>query len=228
MARLACSSSRSVPRDRAGECALYRQSLHRIVLRSLWGTPRLDGPRLLRERMFAANMSSRRIDLGAELSFKGSFVERRGLWDDTRIAMARDMLAAIQRDGLEVVRFVFADQHGITRGKTINQGAVADAIVNGCTVVSTLILKDTSHRTIMPVWQAGAGMNSPRLTGAADLIMVADPATFRRLPWAPTNGWGALRSVLSGWGARGTVHTTIATQGSGSIARSRARIAERA
>ena len=127
--------------------------------------------------------------MGAELSFKDSFVERLGLWDDTRIAMARDMLDAIQRDDLEVVRFVFADQHGITRGKTINRGAVADAIVNGCTVVSTLILKDTSHRTVMPVWQAGAGMDSPRLTGAADLIMVADPATFRRLPWAPSNGW---------------------------------------
>ena len=127
--------------------------------------------------------------MGAELPFKGSFVERLGLWDDTRVSMARDMLDAIERDELEVVRFVFADQHGLTRGKAINRDAVADMIVNGCTIVSTLILKDTSHRTVIPVWQAGAGMDAPRLSGAADLIMVADPTTFRRLPWAPSNGW---------------------------------------
>ena len=134
-------------------------------------------------------MWSRRSDLGTELPFTGSFIERLGIWDDARISMARNMLEEIERDELEVVRFVFADQHGLTRGKSINRGAVADTIVNGCTVVSTLILKDTSHRTVMPVWQAGAGMDSPRLTGAADLIMVADPTTFRRLPWAPSNGW---------------------------------------
>ena len=127
--------------------------------------------------------------MSAELPFKSSFVERLGLWDDSRIGLARDMLEAIERDGLEIVRFVFADQHGLTRGKAIHRLAVADTMVNGCTVVSTLILKDTSHRTVLPVWQAGAGMDSPRLTGAADLIMVPDPATFRRLPWAPSNGW---------------------------------------
>lgn len=127
--------------------------------------------------------------MGAELPFKDSFVDRLGLWDDARITQARDMLDAVERDGLEVVRFVFADQHGLTRGKAVNRNAVADTITNGCAVVSTLVLKDTSHRTVLPVWQSGAGMGSPRLAGAADLIMVADPATFCRLPWAPSNGW---------------------------------------
>ena len=89
----------------------------------------------------------------------------------------------------EVVRFVFADQHGLTRGKTIVREAVPSSLVNGCTVTSTLVLKDTSHRTILPVWQADAGMGDSRLAGAADLLMVADPLTFRRLPWAPSNGW---------------------------------------
>jgi len=127
--------------------------------------------------------------MGNKLPLQGSFVDRLGLWDEVRIAQAQEMLAAIETDDLEVVRFVFADQHGLTRGKAIHRDAVADMMVNGCTMTSTLVLKDTSHRTVLPVWKAGAGMNSPRLSGAADLIMVADPSTFRRLPWAPSNGW---------------------------------------
>ncbi|WP_425411150.1 glutamine synthetase family protein [Hyphococcus sp.] len=99
------------------------------------------------------------------------------------------MLEAVERDDLEVVRFGFADQHGLMRGKAIERDAVASTMVDGCTMVSTLILKDTSHKTVMPVWEAGAGIGSPRLTGGADLIMVPDPSTFRRLPWAKTNGW---------------------------------------
>ncbi len=124
-----------------------------------------------------------------DLDLKGSFVDRFSLWDDDQIRRAKDMLGAIERDNLEVVRFVFVDQHGLTRGKAIQRDAVASTMVDGCTVVSTLILKDTSHKTVMPVWEAGAGIGSPRLAGGADLIMVPDPSTFRRLPWAKTNGW---------------------------------------
>ena len=123
------------------------------------------------------------------LLLQGSFVERHGLWDDAQTTQAQEMLATIDSDDLEVVRFVFPDQHGLTRGKAIGRDAVADMMVNGCTITSTLVLKDTSHRTVLPVWQTGAGIDSPRLAGAADLVMVADPSTFRRLPWAPTNGW---------------------------------------
>ena len=127
--------------------------------------------------------------MGTKLPFQSSFVERFNLWNDVKIAQADEMLEAIESDNLEIVRFVFADQHGLTRGKSINREEVATMMVNGCTIVSTLILKDTSHRTVLPIWQSGAGIDSPRLAGAADLIMVADPSTFCRLPWAPSNGW---------------------------------------
>ncbi|GAB4137454.1 MAG: glutamine synthetase family protein [Sphingomonadales bacterium] len=127
--------------------------------------------------------------MSADLQLTDSFVSRFDLWNDDQVRQAREMLAAIESDGLEVVRFVFADQHGLTRGKAVHRDAAASMLVNGCTIVSTLILKDTAHRTVMPVWQAGAGMNVAKLTGAADLLMVPDPTTFRRLPWAKTNGW---------------------------------------
>lgn len=127
--------------------------------------------------------------MAAQLPLANSFVERHGLWSDAQRAQADDMLQVTATREVEVVRFVFADQHGLTRGKGIMAAAVPGMLVNGCTMTSTLILKDTSHRTVMPVWQAGAGLGNPRLAGAADLVMIADPATFRILPWAPGTGW---------------------------------------
>ena len=50
-------------------------------------------------------------------------------------------------------------------------------------------MKDTSGKTVFPVFSAGAGFDIPELQGAADAVMVADPATFRVLPWAPGTGW---------------------------------------
>jgi glutamine synthetase len=123
------------------------------------------------------------------LPLAASFVERHDLWNEAQLTGATELLQTIATRQLEVVRFVFADQHGLTRGKGIMADAVPGMLVNGCTMTSTLILKDSSHRTVMPVWQAGAGLGNPRLAGAADLMMIADPATFRLLPWAPATGW---------------------------------------
>ena len=52
-----------------------------------------------------------------------------------------------------------------------------------------MLAKDTSHRTVFPVFTAGGGFGMKEMEGAADVLMVADPTTFRVLPWAPTTGW---------------------------------------
>jgi len=62
---------------------------------------------------------------------------------------------------------------------------------NGVGFTTTMLLKDTSHRTVFPVWQPGGGFGMKELEGAADVIMLPDPTTFRVLPWAPHSGWGA-------------------------------------
>ena len=59
----------------------------------------------------------------------------------------------------------------------------------GVTMTTTLLAKDTSHRTVFPVFTAGGGLNVPEMQGAGDFVMVADPATFRVLPWAHNTGW---------------------------------------
>ncbi|MEV9247699.1 hypothetical protein AB0196_29770, partial [Klebsiella pneumoniae] len=54
---------------------------------------------------------------------------------------------------------------------------------------TTLLAKDTSHKTVFPVFTAGGGFGMREMEGAADVLMVPDPTTFRTLPWAPGTGW---------------------------------------
>ena len=64
-------------------------------------------------------------------------------------------LKEIEARGLKAVRFSFADQHGVLRGKTLAAAEVPGALEGGVTVTSTLLLKDTSHRTVFPAFTPG-------------------------------------------------------------------------
>jgi glutamine synthetase len=118
-----------------------------------------------------------------------SFVERHALWSAEQARMARDVERAIKKHGLETVRFSFADQHGVLRGKTLVALEAASAMRNGVTMTTTLLAKDTAHKSVFPVFTAGGGFEMPEMQGGADFVMVADPATFRVLPWSPKSGW---------------------------------------
>ncbi|HEY1541296.1 MAG TPA: glutamine synthetase family protein [Xanthobacteraceae bacterium] len=117
------------------------------------------------------------------------FVERHGLWDDAQADAARAVEKAIKRKGLEQVRFSFCDQHGTLRGKTLVAAEAGNALHGGVTMTSSLLAKDTSHRTVFPVFSAGAGLDLPAMQGVGNIVMVADPTTFRVLPWAEKTGW---------------------------------------
>lgn len=103
--------------------------------------------------------------------------------------MAAEVARRIETDGLELVRFSFADQHGVLRGKTLIASEAAGAMRNGVTMTTTLLAKDTAHKTVFPVFTPGGGFGMPEMQGAADFVMIADPATFRVLPWAEKTGW---------------------------------------
>ncbi|MDQ0314720.1 glutamine synthetase family protein [Amorphus orientalis] len=98
---------------------------------------------------------------------------------------AEAVLKEVESRGLETIRLAFVDQHGILRGKTIVASGLASAMRSGVAITSTLLLKDTSHRTVFPVWSDNIGFGPGVLTGAGDVLMVPDPTTFRLLPWAP-------------------------------------------
>jgi glutamine synthetase len=98
-------------------------------------------------------------------------------------------VGGVKLDGLKQVRFSFADQHGVLRGKTLAVAEAKAAMERGVTITSTLLLKDTSHKTVFPAFTPGGGVGMPEMQGAADILMMPDPSTFRVLPWARDTGW---------------------------------------
>jgi glutamine synthetase len=154
---------------------------------------------------------------------KASFVTRHGLWSAEQHEQYRRVTSAIAEHKLQTVRFAFPDQHGILRGKTLAAREAAGAFENGCSITSTLLAKDTSHRSVFPVFTAGGGFGMKEMQGGSEMLMVPDPSTFRAIPWAPGAGWvlcdlhfqdgkpvpfatrGLYRSVLEGLAARGHV-----------------------
>lgn len=107
-----------------------------------------------------------------------------GLLTPTACEAAEAVLARVSESKLETVRVLFADQHGILRGKTLVASAMASVFDRGVMVPSTLLLKDTSHRTAFPVWSDDPGIRSGPMQGANDVLLVPDPGSFRILPWS--------------------------------------------
>jgi len=112
-----------------------------------------------------------------------------GIWTEAQRNAAREVEKLVREDSLGVIRLSAVDQHGILRGKTIVASELAGAFRAGCTFVSSLLAKDTSCRSVFPVFTPGAGLDIPGMQGAADILMVPDPDTFKILPWAPHSGW---------------------------------------
>ncbi len=111
-----------------------------------------------------------------------------GLFDEQQIKQANQLISMVGESELETIRVLFADQHGILRGKTIVAGAFPSIFTEGLAVASTLLLKDTSHRTVFPVWSE-KGYVPAELRGANDVLLVPDPDTFQKLPWSPHSAW---------------------------------------
>lgn len=92
-----------------------------------------------------------------------------------------DILEQVAAEGIETIRVVFTDPHGILRGKTLTAAALPGVLANGIKVPSTLLLKDISHRTAFPVW----GADGAPMRGASDVVLKPIPSTFKVLPWSP-------------------------------------------
>jgi glutamine synthetase len=120
-------------------------------------------------------------------------------WTESQQRSVAAMITLIRSGEIETVRFAFADQHGLVRGKTVMADQVVGLFTNGLNVVSTLLLKDSSHRTTYPVFTANAGMTgmapADDFAGAGDVILVADPDTFKVLPWVEKTGWVLCNAV---------------------------------
>ncbi|MEO8023812.1 glutamine synthetase family protein [Polaromonas sp.] len=118
-----------------------------------------------------------------------SFAEQCGIHDAARRSALKHTAQRIDASGIELVRFAWCDLHGALRGKTLVASAAAQAMQDGVGMVSTLLLKDTSDRTAFKVFEAGGAAGLPGFEFASNLLLLADPASFKELPWAPGIGW---------------------------------------
>ena len=118
-----------------------------------------------------------------------SFAARHGAWTAEQQDVAGAVEARIGEAGLGVVRLAFVDAHGVLRGKTLVAEEAVRVLRQGANATTTLLMKDLSGKTAFPVFAAEGGFGLPALHGAADMVMLPDPATFRVLPWAPHTGW---------------------------------------
>ena len=82
------------------------------------------------------------------------------------------------------------------RGKTVVAADAPALMRSGVTMTTTLLAKDTAHKTAFPVFTPGGGFGMAEMQGAADFVMVPDPATFRVLPWAPKHRLAAVRHLF--------------------------------
>lgn len=119
----------------------------------------------------------------------GGFVSRHGLWSDAQIEAAEELIRRVEADAIPSVRIGFVDQHGLVRSKNISAAGLPSALRNGVSFASSLLSKDTSGTTVFSAFDADGGVGSEEMAGAADMVVVADPSTFRVLGWAGNEGW---------------------------------------
>jgi glutamine synthetase len=132
-----------------------------------------------------------------------SFADRGGVHDAAREAACAQLLQRLQEAGAEQVRIGWCDLHGMLRGKTLMPAALPSALHDGLGLVSTLLLKDTSDRTALRVFERATQDEWPGfggLFGAGNLLLLPDPDSLQLLPWAPGTAW--LRAQP--WHADGT------------------------
>jgi glutamine synthetase len=94
----------------------------------------------------------------------------------------------IKSHGLELVRFAWCDTHGMLRGKTLTASAAIKALDQGVSMVSTLMLKDTSDRTAFKVFEPSIAQDLPGFEFANSLLLKPIPNSFKVLPWADKTG----------------------------------------
>ncbi|MFV2018873.1 glutamine synthetase family protein [Micromonospora sp. LOL_023] len=120
---------------------------------------------------------------------RGGFIDRHQLWTDAQYAAAGQLRRVVDELGIELIRFSFADQHGVLHGKTLTRQAATAALRSGVTAPSSLLLKDPSGASVFPVFAADPQVPVAGFAGAGDIVLVPDPTTFRVLPWTKRTGW---------------------------------------
>src|SRR3984957_15737730 len=119
-----------------------------------------------------------------------TFIEKHGLWGDDERLLAADVKRRVEAEKLRYVRLAWSDSHGYARAKTLTIPAFVSALTEGFNIGVATTTLDSAGARVFASFTPGGGMGLPEMTGSPNLTIVADPASFRVLPWA--NGVGRI------------------------------------
>lgn len=112
------------------------------------------------------------------------FAARHDLHDRARNEQLQAIVAVIEEEGIETVRFTFVDQHGKLRIRPVVARHFAQAVRNGVPFSTAILSQDTANNTFLPIFSTDGGFGRATMGGGGDMAGIADLATFRILPWA--------------------------------------------
>jgi glutamine synthetase len=118
-----------------------------------------------------------------------TFIEKHGLWSDEQRRQADEIERRLESDKLRFVRLAWGDTHGYSRAKTLSVPAFIAALRNGYNIGVATTTLDSSGMRVFASFTRGGGMGLDEMTGSPNLTVVADPKTFRILPWVPGVAW---------------------------------------
>jgi glutamine synthetase len=118
-----------------------------------------------------------------------NFIEKHGLWSDEQRRLAAEIARRVETEKLHFVRLAWGDTHGYSRAKALTIPAFLSALSDGYNIGVATTTLDSAGARVFASFTRGGGMGLDEMTGSPNLTIVADPSTFRVLPWAPGVGW---------------------------------------
>jgi glutamine synthetase len=118
-----------------------------------------------------------------------TFIEQHGLWSEEQRRLAGEIARRVEAEKLRYVRLAWSDTHGYVRAKTLTMPTFLAALTAGYNIGVATTTLDSAGARVFASFTRGGGMGLTEMTGSPNLTVVADPQTFRTLPWAPGTAW---------------------------------------
>lgn len=119
----------------------------------------------------------------------GSFVEMHNIRTKEEQEQVERIKAIIEEKNIRLVRVAWADQHGISRAKTLTIPSFLSVLENGLEFNAGPLSFDTASHVVFNPFIDGGGFDMAEMTGVPNYRLIPDPSTFKILPWAPNTGW---------------------------------------
>ena len=116
-------------------------------------------------------------------------VEQRPKWTAEQQEAVELIKQTIQEKDIKMIRIAWADQHGVSRAKTVTTAGFDSVMEKGMDFNTGPLFFDTANVSVYNVFDWGGGVDLEEMTGVPNYVLKPDPLTFRVLPWAPNTGW---------------------------------------